>query len=75
MSNVTFFTMIRSWAQWALSFHIIDQFSLVCIIFMTFDLNLFININLRNELLRSELYGNVVLQIVYVHWFKINIWH
>ena len=30
---------------------------------MTFDLDLIITINLRNEFLRSELYGEVVLEI------------
>ena len=44
-------------------FQIIGQFSLVCIIIMTFDLDLFITINFRNEFLRSELYGNVIFEI------------
>ena len=42
---------------------------------MTFDLDLVITINLRNELLRSEFYGNVVLEICVRPLVKINIWH
>ena len=42
---------------------------------MTFDLDLVITINLRNEFLRSELYGNVVLEICVRPLVKINIWH
>ena len=42
---------------------------------MTFDLDLIITINLRNEFLMSELYGNVVLEICARPLVKINIWH
>ena len=42
---------------------------------MTFDLDLVITINLRNKFLRSELYGNVVLEICVRPLVKITIWH
>ena len=42
---------------------------------MTFNLDLVITINLRNEFLRSELYGNLVLEICVRPLVKINIWH
>ena len=63
MSNVTFLHWIGRVRPGHCPFHIIGQFSWVCILIMTFDLDLFITINLRNEFLMSELYGNVVLEI------------
>ena len=63
MSNGTFLHRIGPGRPRHCPFHIIGQFSLVCILIMTFDLDLIITINLRNEFLMSELYGNVVLGI------------
>ena len=63
MSNVTFLHWIGRGRSGHCPFHIIGQFSLVCILIMTFDLDLFITINFRNEFLMPELYGNVVLEI------------
>ena len=61
MSNVTLLHWLGRGLPGHCPFYIIGQFSLVCTIIMTFDLDLFITINLRNKFLRSELYGNVVL--------------
>ena len=63
MSNFTLLHCLGCGLPGYCPFHIIGQFSLVCIISMTFDLNLVITINLRNKFLRSELYGSVVLEI------------
>ena len=63
MSNVTFLHWIGPGRPRHCPFHIIGQFSLVCILIMTFDLDLIITINFRNEFLMSESYGNVVLGI------------
>ena len=63
MSNFTLLHCLGRGLPGYCPFHIIGQFSLVCIIIMTFDLNLVITTNLRNEFLRSELYGSVVLEI------------
>ena len=63
MSNFTLLHWLGRGLPGYCPFHIIGQFSLVCIIIMTFDLDLVITINLINEFLRSELYGNVVLEI------------
>ena len=38
-------------------------------------MDIVITINLRNEFLWSELYGNVVLEICVSPLVKINIWH
>ena len=58
MANVTLLPSLGRGRPGHCPFHIIGQFSLVCIIIMTFDLDLFNTINLR-----SELYGNLVLEI------------
>ena len=63
MANVTLLPWLGRGRPGHCPFHIIGQLSLVCIIIMTFDLDLFNTINLKNEFLRSELYGNVVLEI------------
>ena len=64
MSNVTLYIL---WLGHGIPghcpFHIIGQFRLVCIIIMTFDMDLFITINLRKEFLRSELYENGIFEI------------
>ena len=63
MANITLLHWLGRGLPGNCPFHIIGQFSLVCIIIMTFDQDLFITINIRNEFLMSELYGNVVLEI------------
>ena len=71
--NLSMSNFIRSWAL-PISYYW-SVYSLICIIIMTFDLELIITINLRNEFLRSELYGNVVLEICVRPLVKIRIWH
>ena len=74
MSNVTF---LHRLGPGHCPFHIIGQFIVwfASFIIMTFDIDLVITINLRNEFLWSELYGNVVLEICVSPLVKITIWH
>ena len=63
MTNVTLLYWLGRGRPGHCPFHIIGQFSLICIIIIPYDLDLFITNNVRNELLMSELYWNVVLEI------------
>ena len=56
MTNVTLLHWLGRGRPGHCPFHIIGQFSLICIIIIPFDLDLFITINVRNEFLMSELY-------------------
>ena len=75
MSNVTFLHWLGRGRHGHCPFHIIGQFSMVCIIIMTFDVDLFITITSEMHFLSLNYMDMWHWRFVYVHWFKITIWH